>query len=266
MWKWEAINPKAVIVMVHGASEHHGRYKWLIEKWKKEGFHVIMGDLPGQGNISKNERGHIDRFDVYIETVEKWYKEAKAYHLPIVLLGHSMGALTVIRTMQEKQLDASSVVLSSPCLGIAESTAPSPFLDAASKLLNIITPTLRMDTGLTQEMATRNEEVLKSDRNDPLYVKKVSIRWFRELIQSIELAHQNIHKLPEVPMLFMQGGSDQVVDKNRGKEFYDHLNIKEVTYKEWPGLYHEIFNEPERDEVFDYAKQFVESHLPTNVQ
>ncbi|MBM6616368.1 alpha/beta hydrolase [Bacillus suaedaesalsae] len=266
MWKWEAVNPKAVIVMVHGAAEHHGRYKWLIEKWKKEGYHVIMGDLPGQGNISKNERGHIDRFDVYIEAVESWYKEALTYNLPVVLLGHSMGALTVLRTMQEKQLDVSSLVLSSPCLGIAQTTSPSPFLDAASKVLNVITPTLRMDTGLTQEMATRNEEVLEFDRNDPLYVKKVSIRWFRELIHSIELAFQNINKLPDVPMLFMQGGSDQIVNKHKGKEFFAQLKLSDVTYKEWQELYHEIFNEPERDEVFQYTKQFVESHLPTNVQ
>lgn len=58
MHKWEAVNPKGVIVMVHGAAEHHGRYRWLIEMWRSVGMHVIMGDLPGQG-LTTRRRGHI---------------------------------------------------------------------------------------------------------------------------------------------------------------------------------------------------------------
>lgn len=46
MWKWEAEGTaKAVIVMVHGSMEHHGRYKWLAQMWKSSGYHVVMGDL-----------------------------------------------------------------------------------------------------------------------------------------------------------------------------------------------------------------------------
>jgi len=64
MWKWEADGEaKAVIVMVHGELEHHGRYGWLIEQWRLAGFHVIMGDLPGQGLTSRVNRGHIESFD-----------------------------------------------------------------------------------------------------------------------------------------------------------------------------------------------------------
>ena len=54
MWKWEAEGEaKAVVVMVHGAMEHHRRYGWLIEMWRLSGFHVIMGDLPGQGMTTR---------------------------------------------------------------------------------------------------------------------------------------------------------------------------------------------------------------------
>ncbi|WP_246941411.1 alpha/beta hydrolase [Bacillus pinisoli] len=266
MWKWEAENAKGVIVMVHGAAEHHGRYKWLIEMWRGEGYHVIMGDLPGQGTTSRRDRGHIDKFDVYIEAVEEWYKEALSYQLPIVLLGHSMGGLTVIRTMQEKQLKINCMILSSPCLGISEQTTPSIFLDLASRVLNKITPSLRIATGLTPSMATRNKEVIELDSNDSLYVTKVSVRWFRELIHATVLALINIKKVPDVPVLFMQGGDDQIVDKRKGKEWFDQLDVTDKTYKEWHGLYHEIFNEPEREQVFDYAKRFVETQLSINVK
>jgi lysophospholipase len=266
MWQWEAENAKGVIVMVHGAAEHHGRYKWLIEMWRSEGYHVIMGDLPGQGTTSRRDRGHIERFDVYIEAVEEWYKEALAYHLPIILLGHSMGGLTVIRAMQEKHFKVKCLVLSSPCLGVAEKTAPSPILDTASKVLNVLTPSLRMNMGITPSMATRNKEVIELDSNDSLYITKVSIRWFRELIHATQLAFINIEKLPDLPILMMQGGDDKIVNPQKGKEFFDLLPLTDKTYKEWHGLYHEIFNEPERDKVFEYTKRFVETQLAINVQ
>ena len=58
MWKWETEQEaKAVIVIIHGAMEHHGRYGWLIEMWRTSGYHVIMGDLPGQGMTSRAQRG-----------------------------------------------------------------------------------------------------------------------------------------------------------------------------------------------------------------
>ena len=46
MWKWEAEEkPKAVIVIVHSAYEHHRRYAWLIEKLRSSNCHIVMGDL-----------------------------------------------------------------------------------------------------------------------------------------------------------------------------------------------------------------------------
>jgi lysophospholipase len=265
MWKWEAEQAKGVMVIIHGAQEHHGRYKWLIEMWRAEGYHVIMGDLPGQGTTSRSDRGHIDSFDVYIEAVEEWYKEALAYNLPIILLGHSMGGLIVIRCMQEKQLKVKCLILSSPCLGVSEQTSPSPVLELASKFLNRIVPTLRMETGLTPSMATRNKEIVELDNNDSLYVTKVSVRWYRELILSTRLAFNNLEKVPDVPILVLQGGDDKIVNKDKAKEWFDHLASTDKTYKEWQGLYHEIFNEPERDIVFAYTKRFVETQLTVNV-
>lgn len=259
MWKWEAENPKAVIVMVHGASEHHGRYKWLIEMWRAEHINVVMGDLPGQGT-STRRRGHIDSFDEYINTVESWVKEAGQYGLPVVLLGHSMGGLVVIRTLQEKQLLIDAVILSSPCLGIVE--PPPKGLEWVSKGLNYIVPSLRLSSHLDPGIATRNKEIQERDENDSLYVRKVSIRWYRELVKAMKLAYQNHNKFPNVPVLLLQGGADKIVDKVIVKEWFDKLDVHAKMFKEWDGLYHEVFNEPERENVFHLTKHFLEMHWP----
>ena len=119
MWKWEAEGEaKAVVVMVHGAMEHHRRYGWLIEMWRLSGFHVIMGDLPGQGMTTRSRRGHIDSFDEYIFEVKDWIQAAYQFNLPVFLIGHSMGGLITIRLLQQEKLNLAGVILSSPCLGL----------------------------------------------------------------------------------------------------------------------------------------------------
>jgi lysophospholipase len=260
MWKWEAEgDAKAVIIIVHGAFEHHGRYSWLIRMWRLAGYHVLMGDLPGQGMTSRSRRGHIDSFDEYIIELKKWVQEAYKYQLPIFILGHSMGGLVTIRLLQEEELNVAGVILSSPCLGLVKS--PSRFLNSLSYLLNIAWPTCRMNSGLTAQMATRNKEVWETDENDTLYVKKVSVRWYRELAKSIKIAFEKIQEVQDVPLLVMQGGDDKIVDKILVREWFNASIVSEKLYKEWPDLYHEIFNEPERDAVFEYSKGFVENRL-----
>ncbi|WML54397.1 alpha/beta hydrolase [Neobacillus sp. PS3-12] len=260
MWKWEAEGEaKAVIVMVHGAMEHHRRYGWLIEMWRTSGFHIIMGDLPGQGMTTRSNRGHIDSFDEYIFEVKDWIQAAYRYDLPVFLLGHSMGGLISIRLLQEERLNIAGLILSSPCLGLVKT--PPKLLDALSYGLNVIYPSLRLNSGLTVQMATRNPDVREADVNDTLYITKVSIRWYRELSAAIKLAFEKIGDIQDVPMLAMQGGDDKIVNKKMVKEWFNGVPLSEKRFKEWPKCYHEIFNEPEREEVFEYAKDFVTSQL-----
>lgn len=260
MWKWEAEGEaKAVIVMVHGAMEHHRRYGWLIEMWRTSGFHVIMSDLPGQGMTTRSHRGHIDSFDEYLIEVKDWVQAAYRYELPVFLLGHSMGGLIAIRLLQVEKLNIAGVILSSPCLGLIET--PSKLLNTLSYGLNAIYPSLRMNSGLTVDMATRNPDVREADVNDTLYITKVSIRWYRELASAMKEAFEDLEHVQDLPMLVMQGGDDKIVKKASVKEWFNHAPLSEKRFKEWPKCYHEIFNEPEREEVFEYAKDFVNSQL-----
>lgn len=262
MWKWEAEGEaKAIIVIVHGASEHHRRYGWLIEMWRLSGYHVIMGDLPGQGLTTRSRRGHIDRFDEYMIEVKDWIQAAYQFELPVFLIGHSMGGLISIRLLQEERLQLAGVILSSPCVGLKHT--PSKFLDILSYGLNVIFPSLRIDSGLKVEMATRNQEVRDIDSNDSLYVTKMSVRWYRELVTAMKLAFVHNSKIQDVPVLVMQAGEDKVVNKKSVKDWFNKVPLSEKRFKEWPDCYHEIFNEPERQTVFQYSKDFIEGQLRT---
>ena len=262
MWVWETDvnNPRGVIVMVHGAGEHHGRYEWLRKKFLNHGFHVVAGDLPGQGE-NPRIRGHIDSFDEMIDAVYKWINKAKAFACPILIFGHSLGGLTVIRTLQEKHFKPQAVLLSSPCLGLY--FPPPRFLVSILKPLNIWAPsfkvTVKRSTG--NSLATQNQEILKRDATDPFIVRKVSIRWYFELEKAIGMAIKKANDLPDVPLFIFQAGSDKIVDKQSVQRWFDSLKIRHKQFKEWPGLYHEIFNEPEREQVFQYALKVLEPYF-----
>lgn len=258
MWNYEAEEAKGVIVIVHGAMEHHGRYEALADMWRYLGFHVVMGDLPAHGTTSRN-RGHITSFDEYIEEVKTWIKEAKNYYLPLFLYGHSMGGLIVIRVLQETKMDVQGVILTSPCLGVL--STPKLPIRAAAKVLNVVAPKMQFYSNITVEMATRNHEIRDAMENDSLFLRKVSVRWYSELIKAIEVAHEKRNEFPDVPLLLMQACKDKLVDKTRVRNWFDGLGISDKTYKEWPDCYHELFNEYEKDEVFAYAKSFVETHV-----
>lgn len=260
MWKWETDgSAKGVIVIIHGALEHHRRYGWLIEKWRAAGFHIVMGDLPGHGMTSRSRRGHVDSFDEYIIEAKEWVTAAYQFDLPIFLIGHSMGGLIAIRLLQEARLNLAGAILSSPCLGLIHQ--PAKFLNVLSAGLNKIVPHLKFNSGITVEMATRNLDVIDVDKNDSLYVKKVSVRWYRELEEAMKLSFLQINQTQDLPMLVMQGGADLIVDKKQVIRWFNRVPLSEKRYKEWPNCYHEIFNEPEREEVFQYALDFVHGQL-----
>ena len=191
--------------------------------------------------------------------VKDWIQAAYQFELPVFLIGHSMGGLIAIRLLQQEEINLAGVVLSSPCLGVVHT--PSKLLNLLSYPLNAIIPSFRMNSGVTVEMATRNDEVREADLNDTLYVTKVSIRWYRELIDEIKLAFEQIQKTQDLPFLVMQGGEDKVVNKGSVKDWFNIVPLSEKRFKEWPKCYHEIFNEPEREEIFEYAKDFFNSQL-----
>ncbi|WP_338750803.1 alpha/beta hydrolase [Bacillus sp. FJAT-52991] len=260
MWKWETEQqPRGVIVIVQGALEHHSRYGWLIEMWRKAGFHVVMGDLPGQGITSRAQRGHISTFNDYLTAVKEWVEAAYQFDLPVFLLGHGIGGLITIRLLQELDFEVAGVIASSPCLGMVHT--PPKMINMMSHSLNSLTPSFKFSYGVTAEMVTRNEQVIEADKEDSLLINKVSVRWYRELLQAIKVASLKVNDMPNVPLLLMQAGADRIVDRKAVRKWFHQIDLSDMHYKEWPGLYHEIFNEPEREDVFYYAKGFVENQL-----
>jgi lysophospholipase len=247
-------NEKGTAVIVHGAGEYFARYVWLSHKLNQAGFTVIGGDLPGHGR-SPGKRGHIDRFVDYYTAVDHWLSKAQPQMGPVILIGHSMGGLVVTRYMQERKPAVDGVVLSSPCLGLLREV--SPVLEGAAAVMNCLAPSFTISAGITADSVSRDRDIAERYRTDPHINIKVSVRWYKELKKAMQLAELQIEEYKAIPTLIMQAGDDRIVDAFTTKEWAHRLPIKDKQYYEWAGLFHEIFNEPEKETVVQYMLEWI---------
>ncbi|WCK55608.1 alpha/beta hydrolase [Aneurinibacillus sp. Ricciae_BoGa-3] len=251
----QAEKQKGTAVIVHGAGEYFARYVWLSHKLNEAGFTVIGGDLPGHGR-SFGKRGHIDRFEDYYGAVDHWLSVAERQAGPVILIGHSMGGLIVTRYMQQRKPAIDGVVLSSPCLGLARKV--SPVLEAAATIMNRLAPSFTLPAGITADTVSRDRAIADRYRDDPHIIVKVSVRWYKELKKAIQLALSELEEYKACPTLIMQAGDDRIVNAFTTRAWAQRLPVEDKQYYEWAGLFHEIFNEPEKESVVQYLLEWME--------
>ena len=262
MWKWEAEHDaKGVIVLVPSVMEQYQKYSWVIEMWRSSGYHVIMGDLPGQEGNTRSQKAQIDSFEAYTKEIRDWIQTAYQFELPIFLMGHGLGGLIVARIMEEEDANLAGVILTSPFIKFDSQSSKK--LNKLTAGLNKVAPKMKVTHGITAEMATRNETIRKNNTKDSFYDSKITVRWISEIFQAMKQTYIDLDKMSDVPTLLIQPGNDKIVDVPTIRDWFNRMPLSEKHYKEWKDSYHEWFTESDRDEIFQFAKGFVETRLRT---
>ncbi|PCF48501.1 alpha/beta fold hydrolase [Staphylococcus delphini] len=260
MWKWETEGEaKGVIVIVHNMLEHTGRYAYVITHLKRNGYHVIMGDLPGQGQTSRMNKGQIQNFEAYQERVLEWVEIAEEYHLPIFMIGVGLGGLICLNLLEKVQLDIEGLILLSPLLAFQKHYKTRKNILASN--IGDVSKGTKFDLGIEAEVLTRNPEVQEETRNDPMMLKKVSYHWYKEVVRTMKDTADHLHQLTAKPMCVMYGTADQISDTEVTHQLLHTLDLDEVYFKAWPHLAHEIHNEPEREAVMRYILSFLNNRV-----
>lgn len=262
MWKWETENDaKGVVVIAHNILEHTGRYAYVITMLRRNGYHVIMGDLPGQGQTSRANKGQIEDFNEYHENVLEWIKIANEYKIPTFVLGVGLGGLILLNLLERVELPIEGLMLISPLLEFNQSGK-----GRKNKLLSNVgkaSKDTRFKIGITAQDLTRNDEVIEETENDALMLKKVTYHWYNLVSETMKETMEHIKDIKSLPTLIMFGTEDIISDISATKELKDKLATNELYYKVWNGLYHEIHNEPERDQVMRYVLTFLNNSINT---
>ena len=256
MWKWEAEEkPKAVVVVVHSAYEHHRRYARLIEKLRSSNCHIVMGDLPGHGELVKPDSVHEESFDEYYDYIKKALKVALEYDLPIFLLGHGLGATLIMRIFNKLEIECAGLILTSPWLELKKT--PPKWTNALAKLS--VQQKIHHDIHLKE--LTRNYEVFRLLQDDHVYRSIITNDWYRELHLLMKSIQHSTDSIKNIPILIMTAERDKIIENAPVKSWLKKQELTEFQWKEWKNCYHDLYLEPEREEIFAYSHSFINNVL-----
>ncbi|MCF8028732.1 MAG: lysophospholipase [Desulfobacteraceae bacterium] len=255
-------DPRACMVIVHGLCEHSGRYEQMAEFLNERGIRVTAYDQRGHGQ-SGGARGHVQDFDHLTDDLMQVIQKCRQQmdeNLPVLILGHSMGGLVVLRFAQRFGNTVSGVIASSPALAPAVSIPPVQA--ALGRLMSRIRPQLTFDNQLAPEHISHEDSVVQAYISDPLVLGRVSARLFTEMTKTMERTNQDAPVL-SVPLLLQAAGDDRLVDPGACRKFFEHIGASDKTLHVYPGLFHEIYNEEpsRRQQVLTDLEAWLESHV-----
>ena len=240
--------PRAILLVVNGLAEHSGRYTNLVDYFVPKGYGVYSHDHRGHGK-SEGLRCYVDRFSDYVSDLKTFFDIVRGQHgdTKIFLVGHSMGGTIATAYAVEHQRELAGLLLSGASLKMGSTVSPA--LIAMAGVLSVLLPKMGA-TVIDASAISQDQAVVDAYVSDPLvYRGKIRARTGAELIRTMkELAAQ----MPEInlPILIMHGTADQLSNPEGSQMLYELAGSKDKTLKLYEGFYHEIFNEPGREQVF----------------
>ena len=245
----------AAVLLVHGYGEHSGRYEPVAQRLTAAGYAVTTFDLRGHGRSTGVARGTVDDFDLLVDDVATVARSVEGGgDLPLFVYGHSMGGLAVVRLAEKAAAGTVDVppiaglVVASAALVAAESI-PAPLVAVANVIGKLAPklPTIRLDG----EAISRDPAVRSDYDADPLnYRGKLSAGTGRQMNLAMAAAMDRARTI-KCPVLVIHGDADRLTAVVGSRRLAATLGSDDVTLREWPGAYHELHHEPERDEVLD---------------
>jgi len=246
--RWLPKVMKDVLVVAHGLGEHSGRYGNLVGHFVPRGVAVYAMDHRGHG-LSSGIRGHVQSFLNYRDDLALFVdRVCEETGFPrVILVGHSMGAVIATSYSLLHPEKISRLILSSP--GLRPYKLPSRVKEALAKGLARVAPAFLLSNELNPSHVSRDARVVKAYVDDPLVHDRVSPKFYVEFVRETARLLREASRLA-VPLLLLQAGDDRLVHAGTNLDFFSNVASPRKDLKVYEGCYHEIFNEPERDQVF----------------
>ena len=222
---------RAVLLVAHGYGEHSSRYGNLAGYFVPRGYAAYALDHRGHGR-SGGERVHVDAFSDYVADLKSYFDLVRAEQpvLPIVLVGHSMGAFIAIAYAASYQGELAALVLSGGGLGTGRPRPPAP-IDLAATV-------------------SKDPAVVQAYRDDPLVYHGSPPESRRGAWEALREELPGMARAITLPVLIMAGAASPLGEGEGAPRLFEAVSSADKTLKLYDGLMHEIFNEPERDQVF----------------
>jgi alpha-beta hydrolase superfamily lysophospholipase len=258
--KWTPDTPATGVVLIcHGYAEHARRYDHVAQRFGEAGLITYALDLRGHGR-SGGKRVYLRDISEYTGDFDTLVSIATSEHpdLKRVVLGHSMGGGVVFSYGVEHPDDYAAMVLSGPAVYAQDGV--SAVLKAVAKIVGAIAPGLPVET-LPLEAISRDPQVVAAYQADPLvFHGKLPAGIAKALIKVGETMPQRAPAIT-APLLVVHGDQDKLIPVTGSRRLMNFVGSSDAHLHVYPGLYHEVFNEPERDEVLDEVVRWVTARL-----
>lgn len=255
---------RATLAIVHGIGEHSGRYMNVVHHLVPRGYAVYGFDHRGHGR-SPGQRGHIDDWSEYREDVDAFLRMVRGREgdRPLFVFGHSLGALIVLEYVLRRPDGLRGVIISGAPLepvGVAK-----PHLVALARLLSRVWPRFSLSTRLDTPAISRDPAVVHDYRTDPLVHRTATARWGTECLAAIAWVKAHPAAL-RVPVLLLHGGADRLNAPEGTARFFAQVTHPDKTMRIYPDAFHELHNDPSREQVLRDVEGWLEQRLePTHI-
>jgi alpha-beta hydrolase superfamily lysophospholipase len=261
---WASDQPRAGLIITHGFTEHAGRYEHVGQRFARGGVSTYAFDLRGHGR-SEGRRGDAPAFDSFLEDLAAFRRRVRGLApagLPLFLLGHSMGGLIALRYLQEHPDEFAGAIVIAPWLGLA---APPPhWLRLLARVLAPVLPALPFRAGIRAEHLSRDKDIVRLYRADPLVHDRITPRLFT----NIEDAIARVLEADRVPgrLLLLLAGDDRIVDTLTASAFAARWSGGGIEVRVADAAYHEILNEPDRAATLEAILGWILALVPMRQQ
>ncbi|GAC70900.1 alpha/beta hydrolase [Gordonia soli] len=251
-------SPRGVVIVAHGLGEHGGRYGHVADRLVGAGYRVAIPDHLGHGR-SGGKRLRVNGFDDFTGDLEQVRAAVVVDGTPTFLLGHSMGGAIALDYALDHQDVLDGLVLS------AAAVVPGDDLSAAAirfaKIAGKIAPGLPT-TAVNAASISRDPDVVAAYDADPLVSRgRIPAGLGAAMLNAMAGFPDRLPSL-RIPTLVLHGSADLLTDP-RGSELVARLAASDdLTHTVYDGLYHEIFNEPEKETVLDELVEWLQTRTP----
>lgn len=253
---WPVARPQGTVVLVHGISEHIGRYAHVADQLNAWGWRVEGYEQRGHG-ASPGQPGGLNQVDDLLADLGALVSLVRAEQPdgPLVLMGHSLGGLVAGRYMAgftERRRPAwlvpvNGAILCSPALQ-PRNPPPAWLVNALARWL----PRLPLSTRLSFDpnAISRDPAVVQAYLADPLIRLRITPLLARFIMTAGAFT---LDRAPYwvKPTLHLYAGADQIVDPRGSVAFAQRAPSGLVRSQVFDGHAHELFNDVDRELVFE---------------
>jgi len=256
---------KAVIVVVHGFGEHVDRYHHVFSAFANAGYAVHGFDQRGFGKTGKRQGplGHSESWAVVLDDISAVIKQARVPARPLFLFGHSMGGLRVLEFMADRgeQENIAGFISSAPALQADPSYAPGWLKFNALSAVGTLLPTFPMSTNIDAEKLSRDSKVAEEYKASPYNYDIGTLQTLKDLIKGGKRLLGPRANQIQAPLLLAHGDADVVTSPKASEQCFQLIGSQDKTLKIWPGFYHELHNEPEKEQVLQHYVDWLNNHV-----